>query len=62
MIVGAALTSEEISNVTGKATFFNFTNSSNNSSVGTPRCVKVSGVVTIRLYDKSMLSSQIILF
>ena len=62
MIVGAALTSEEISNMTGKATFFNFTNSSNNSSLGTPRCVKVSGVVTIRLYDKSTLSPQIILF
>ena len=62
MIVGAALTSEEINNVTGKETFFKFTNSSNNSSLGTPRCVKVSGVVTIRLYDKSMLSPQIILF
>ena len=62
MIVGAALTSEEISNMTGKATFFNFTNSSNSSSLGTPRCVKVSGVVTIRLYDESTLSPQIILF
>ena len=37
MIVGAALTSEEIINMTGRATFFNFTNSHDNSSLGTPR-------------------------
>ena len=60
MIVGAALTSEEIINMTGRATFFNFTNSHDNSSLGTPRLV--SGVVTICLYDKSMLSPQTILF
>ena len=37
MIVGAALTNEEIINMTGRATFFNFTNSHDNSSLGTPR-------------------------
>ena len=37
MIVGAALTSEEIINMTGRATFFNFSNSHDNSSLGTPR-------------------------
>ena len=62
MIVGAALTGEEIINMKGRATFFNFTASYDNLSLGTPRCVKVSGVVTIRLYDKSTLSPQIILF
>ena len=62
MIVGDALTGEEIINMTGRATFFNFTASYDNLSLGTPRCVKVSGVVTIRLYDKSTLSQQIILF
>ena len=62
MIVGAALTGEEIINMKGRATFFNFTASYDNLSLGTPRCVKVSGVVTIRLYDKSTLSPQTILF